>query len=122
MEEAMAYKLVSAKYIPAETGLKHIKGNGRDAPKGTIAIENGMYLVRGEIVPAKFVFYFWDGASKDYMIDAYSIIKKVMGDKKLTEKRRNEIQEEVKKIAENSKMYEPVKWITTAVEKLKKRW
>ena len=98
----MAYTLVSTKYIPAQTGLKYIKGNGREAPKGTIAIENGMYLVRGEIVPAKFIFDFWDGVSKDYNLDAYSIIKSAMGDKKLTEKRRNEIQEEVKKIAEKS--------------------
>lgn len=118
----MAYTLVSTQYIPAQTGLKYIKGNGRDAPKGVIAIENGMYLVKGEIVPAKFIFDFCDGASKDYMLDAYSIIKGAMGDKKLTEKRRKEIEEEVKKIAENSTTYEPVKWITAAVKRLIKRW
>ena len=118
----MAYTLVSTQYIPAQTGLKYINGNGRGTPKGTIAIENGMYLVRGELVPAKFIFYFWDEASKDYMYDAYATIKMGMGDKKLTEKRRNEIKNEVKKIAENSKTYDPAKWVTMAVERLKKRW
>lgn len=118
----MAYTLVSTKYIPAKTGLKYINGNGRGVPKGVIAVENGKYLVKGEVAPAKFIFYFWDGDNKNYMYDAYSIIKGVMGEKKLTEKRRNEIAEDVKKLVENSQTYEPVKWITTAVERLKKRW
>lgn len=115
----MAYTLVSAEYVPPDSGIKFIRGiKGGRIPRGAIRSGNSFYL-RGEAIPAEFKFYFEDEKNIKYFFDAHSIIKETMVNQNLTENRRNRIIDEVKNIAAVSEKYEPEKWFVKAVKTLK---